>query len=186
MDKITLCNPDARILKHMNISIGKIEREAGRFVGMYLPNGYKFENHFDVINFACTCANEHITFGSGYCNNRENITGCCKGHLLGEFSAPCDFKIVVSKDSEIDYLKEIENTRFGLIPLASFPEIEKAKEGDYITLENAEKTKGLKLVITCYRKYIFSGKMDEIVNRYVGVALVMQREKPNGKIQYFI
>ena len=51
MDKISLCNPEARILKHMNISLEKIEREAGRFVGMYLPNGYRLENHHDVFGF---------------------------------------------------------------------------------------------------------------------------------------
>ena len=55
MDKISLCNPEARILKHMNISMEKIEREAGRFVGMYLPNGYQLKDHQDVFGFVFDC-----------------------------------------------------------------------------------------------------------------------------------
>ena len=86
MDKISICNPNAVILKHLNISVGKIEREAGRYVGMYLSNGFKFENHFDVFGFVLDCKKkniQHITFGKQHCNNKENVTGCCKGHNPG-------------------------------------------------------------------------------------------------------
>ena len=103
MDKISICNPNAVILKHLNISVGKIEREAGRYVGMYLSNGFKFENHFDVFGFVLDCKKkniQHITFGKQHCNNKENVTGCCKGHNPGSAGAPIDFKVTASSADE--------------------------------------------------------------------------------------
>ena len=41
MDKIQLCDPNARILKHMNMNVKRIEREIGRVNESYLSNiGY--------------------------------------------------------------------------------------------------------------------------------------------------
>lgn len=184
MDKIEKCNPNAQITKHMNISVGKIEREAGRFVGMFLPNGFMFENHFDVLGFVLNRKTNqiyHITFGSQFCNNKENVTGCCKGHLPGSVGAPRDFKITASS---ADNFKSIKNTRFGKLYVTE--ELEEAHCGDYITLENPETAEKIKVVITSARIFRFSGESIEKVEHYVGVTLVMQRTKPNGKIQYFI
>ena len=170
MDKISLCDPEARILKHMNISMEKIEREAGRFIGMYLPNGYQVENHYDVFGFVFHNKDtKFLTFGSKYCNNRENVTGCCKGHLPDDVHAPADHAVVASSAEEFNAIK---HTRFGKLKLPS------AQEGDYITLENPETKEKIKCVVT-FRNFYTSDCTS-------GVALVMQREKPNGKIQYFI
>lgn len=170
MDKISLCNPEARILKHMNISMEKIEREAGRFVGMYLPNGYQLENHYDVFDFVFRNKDtKFLTFGSKYCNNHENVTSCCKGHQLEDMYAPKDHAVVAGSAKEFN---EIKHTHFGKLKLPS------AREGDYITLENPETKEKIKCVVT-FRHLSVSDCTS-------GVALVMQREKPNGKIQYFI
>lgn len=170
MDKINLCNPEARILKHMNISLEKIEREAGRFVGMYLPNGYRIENHHDVFGFVFRNRNtKFLTFGATHCNCRENVTGCCKGHQLEDTCAPKDHAVVASSAKEF---KEIKYTHFGKLKLLD------AREGDYVTLENPETNEKLKCVVTFKHQYY--------PDCLAGVALVMQREKPNGKIQYFI
>lgn len=181
MDKISLCDPNAKILKHMNVSFGKIEREAGRFVGMYLANGFRLETHFDVFNYTQTQENEYINFGRAYCNNIENVTGCCKGHQPSDFCAPRDFKITAPT---ADDFKSIKNTRFGKLLVTE--ELASARGGDYITLKNPETAEKIKLVITSTNIFGFAGKFRENASRYVGVALVMQREKPNGKIQYFI
>ena len=170
MDKISLCNPEARILKHMNISLDKIEREAGRFVGMYLPNGYQLENHHDVFGFVFHNKDKKfLTFGAAYCNCRENVTGCCKGHQLEDVYAPEDYAVVASNAEEFNAIK---HTHFGKL---KFP---CARQGDYITLENPETHEKLKCVVTFRHSW-----MSDCTS---GVALVMQREKPNGKIQYFI
>lgn len=178
MDKITLANPDARILKHMNISIGKIEREAGRFVGMYLPNGYKFENHFDVFEFVFNSKRinkTHISFGKK-CSKKNN-TGCCQGHNEDDFSAPRDYSITSSTAEEF---LAIKNNRFGLIPRNNNL---LAGEGDYITLKNPESGERIKCVVTCSHTGVLQ---DNATVWNAAVALVMQREKPNGKIQYFL
>lgn len=180
-DSINLCNPDARILKHMNISINKLKREAGRFLGMYLPNGFQIENHFDLINFTEAQKTEYINFGMSRCINKENVTGCCKGHQPDDISAPADFKISAPTADEF---KSIKSTHFGKLFITK--ELEEAHCGDYITLENPETAEKIKVVITTKRIFGFSGKFNANISCYIGVALVMQREKPNGKIQYFI
>ena len=170
MDKISLCNPEARILKHMNISLEKIEREAGRFVGMYLPNGYQLKDHQDVFGFVFHNKDKKfLTFGAAHCNCRENVTGCCKGHQLDDMCAPKDHAVVASSVKEFN---EIKHTHFGKLNLPS------AHEGDYVTLENPETKEKIKCAVT-FRQLSISDCTS-------GVALVMQREKPNGKIQYFI
>ena len=184
MDKISICNPNAVILKHLNISVGKIEREAGRYVGMYLSNGFKFENHFDVFGFVLDCKKkniQHITFGKQHCNNKENVTGCCKGHNPGSAGAPIDFKVTASSADEF---KSIKNTHFG--KLLSTNETKDARCGDYITLENPDTKEKIKLVVTSTYISKFSSERKDNITNYVGVALVMQREKPNVKVQYFI
>lgn len=170
MDIINFCNPETRILKHMNISLDRIEREAGRFIGMYLPNGYRLENHYDVFAFVnFNKDKKFLTFGSTYCNNRENVTGCCKGHLSNDTHAPADYAVAASSAEEFN---EIKHTHFGKLRLPS------AREGDYVTLENPETKEKIKCVVT-FRHSCTSDCTS-------GVALVMQREKPNGRIQYFI
>lgn len=83
MDKISLCNPEARILKHMNISLDKIDREAGRFIGMYLPNGYQLETHQDVFGFVFHNKDKKfLTFGASHCNCREMLQVAVKGISL--------------------------------------------------------------------------------------------------------
>lgn len=184
MDKITICNPNAVILKHLNISVGKIEREAGRFVGMYLPNGFRLENHFDVIDCVMDCKKKsimHWTIGSMHCTNKEAVTGCCKGHQADDTSAPRDFKIVTYEN---DNFMSIKDTHFGRLLMTE--ELKGARCGDYITLENYYPQETIKLVITSTRISKFSSERKDNIINYVGVALVMQREKPNGKVQYFI
>lgn len=173
MDIINFCNAETRILKHMNISLDRIEREAGRFIGMYLPNGYRLENHYDVFEFVNRNKDrKFLTFGAWHCNNREEATGCCKGHQLNDMYAPQDHSIVAESSEQF---AEIKNTHFGNLKLVCAGHL---REGDYITLEHPETGEKIKCVITFRHPCISDGT--------AGVALVMQREKPNGKIQYFI
>lgn len=173
MDIINFCNPEIRILKHMNISLDRIEREAGRFIGMYLPNGYRLETHYDVFGFVnLNKDKKFLTFGAAHCNNREEATGCCKGHQPSDIHAPRDYSVVAESSEQF---WEIKNTHFGkLEPVCA----KHLREGDYITLEHPETKEKIKCVVTFRHSYTSDCTS--------GVALVMQREKPNGKIQYFI
>lgn len=178
MDKIQLCDPDARILKHMNVNVKRIEREIGRFIGLILPNGRVLQNYFDVYEFTQTYGKEHITFGSSHCTRKEEKTGNCLGHANYETNAPNDIKIKALRNDEIDLFDKIEHGRIHYYPRTR--ELANANEGDYITLTSANGEKSIKLVITCAVYYT----PEDIC--CVGVWPVMQRTKASGKTQYFL
>lgn len=180
MDKIEKCNPNTKIHKHISVSLDKIQREAGRFIGFILPSGYQLTNRFDVLS--CIYQSKvydqsHYTFGGTHCNHKEENTGCCLGHKTEISGAPRDFKITAIKNDELDSFEQIAHGDTHMYPRVA--ELADAQEGDFITLMNTDGKKAIKLVITCSCK-VFQGVP------CVGVWHVLQRTKPNGKVQYSV
>jgi len=162
MEQISLCEPNNKIYKHMNVDFGKLnDKNAGRFVGMYTPNGQYLYCVFEVWDFIINHSSK-IVLGSKY-------------------KSPNNFDLIAPTD---ECFYEIKNSRFGKIPFAKG-----VKEGDYITLKCPSSDEKIKVVVTADFFRYFSThdiKPTFYSKHWLGVALVMQREELNGKYQYFV
>lgn len=182
MDKIELCNPNARILRHMNLNTDRVKRNISSYIGLTVQGGTRLNSFFDVMSYIDMCertGKKINCFGHQHCSNLDCKTGACLGHTVDDTNAPKDFAITYNSDDFGGYgdgiFHDIMSGRVTCYPKVK--ELNGAKVGDFITLRHGDVS--VKLVITS-TLYSCGG-----VTGY-GIWLVLQRTKANGKIQYFI